>query len=114
MRRIRASQSELPLPAFKALVREQFYMLLLDAEACLAAIPMMLPDDVEMRRKAFALIEQILSARGGELSAEDSKRLRRLAELFGVDDASAVIRRSVSRDGRKEPRAKARSPSIQP
>ncbi len=35
----------MPLPAFKALVREQFNMLLIDPEAALAAIPSMLPAD---------------------------------------------------------------------
>ena len=33
------------LAEFKVLVREQFFMLLLDQEACLAAIPEMLPKD---------------------------------------------------------------------
>ena len=36
----------LSLAEFKALVREQFYLLLIDQEAALAAIPKMLPDNV--------------------------------------------------------------------
>ncbi len=43
VRRIRETQSDVPLATFKATVREQFYMLLLDAEGALAAIPSMLP-----------------------------------------------------------------------
>ena len=42
VRRIRREQDQmpaLPLAAFKALVREQFYMLLIDQDAALAAIP---------------------------------------------------------------------------
>ena len=37
----------LPLAEFKALVREQFFMLLIDQEAALAAIPALLPADAE-------------------------------------------------------------------
>ena len=40
------------------LVREQFFMLLLDREAALAAIPKLLPDNVDERRAAFAAIER--------------------------------------------------------
>ena len=43
----------MPLAAFKALVREQFNILLIDTEAALAAIPAMLPPDAETRLKAF-------------------------------------------------------------
>jgi hypothetical protein len=107
VRRIRRTQGELPLPAFKALVREQFNMLLLDPEAALAAIPAMLPEDSETRLKALGLIEQVLSARG-ELSGEDKTRLQRVARLFGADEASAGARlRSVPAQPRKESQAKA-------
>jgi hypothetical protein len=63
-------------------------MLLIDEQAALAAIPAMLPPDQETRRKAFDLIEEVLSARG-EFSAEDKKRLGSIAQLFGVEAASA-------------------------
>ena len=39
------------LAEFKALVREQYYMLLIDEEATLAAIPDLLPPDREVRRQ---------------------------------------------------------------
>ena len=45
VRRMRKAHADIPLSAFKATVREQFYMLLIDQEAALAAIPGMLPDD---------------------------------------------------------------------
>ena len=53
VRRIRQAESDISLSAFKAIVREQFYMLLIDAEHALAAIPSMLPADADTRRKAF-------------------------------------------------------------
>ncbi len=50
------------------LVREQFFMLLLDREAALAAIPKLLPDSMDERRQVFTAIEEILSA-SAEISA---------------------------------------------
>jgi Protein of unknown function (DUF3141) len=83
-RRIRQAYGETSLSEFKALVREQFNMLLLDQEAALAAIPSMLPSDTETRHKAFDLIKQVLGARG-EMSPEDEKRMSEVARLFGMD-----------------------------
>ncbi|MBO0716212.1 MAG: DUF3141 domain-containing protein [Rhizobiales bacterium] len=84
VRRVRQANRDVPLSTFKAIIREQFFMLLIDPERALAAIPSMLPEDPEIRQKAFDLIVQVLSARG-EFSAEDRQRLERVAELFGVD-----------------------------
>jgi len=88
VRRIRDSQRSMPslsLAAFKALVREQFLMLLIDPEAALAALPAMLPPELEMRVKAFEAIKSVLSAARGELSAEEAERAMRIAGLFGLD-----------------------------
>jgi hypothetical protein len=84
LRRIRQTQTDVSLSEFKAIVREQFYMLLIDTDAALKAIPAMLPDDPQVRQKAFDLIMQVLRARG-EYSAGDQERLARIAELFSAD-----------------------------
>jgi hypothetical protein len=89
-RRIRRAYGDMPLAEFKAIVREQFHMLLLDQPAALAAIPSMLPADVEIRSKAFDLIRQIIGARG-ELSADDKARLNEVARLFGLDDGGGAV-----------------------
>jgi len=91
VRRIRQAHRDLPLADFKALVREQFNMLLIDQEAALAALPSMLPPDEELRREAFNLIKQVMAARG-EMSAEDRTRLGEVARLFGVDAAGSAGR----------------------
>jgi pimeloyl-ACP methyl ester carboxylesterase len=83
-RRLRSEHRGVPLAAFKALVREQFAMLLLDQNAALAAISSMLPPDQEIRQKALKMIKQVLTARG-ELSAEDNKRLGEIKQLFHSD-----------------------------
>jgi hypothetical protein len=90
LRRIRRAHGDMPLSAFKALVREQFYLLVLDTEAALAALPSMLPDNGEVRRKAFDLIKQVMSA-SGPLSDEDNKRMQRVAGAFGLDEAATTV-----------------------
>jgi hypothetical protein len=91
VRRIRQTLTDLPLSAFKATVREQFELLLIDTEAALAAIPSLLPEDAGTRQKAFDLVCQVLSARG-EYSDQDLQRLERLARLFHVDGPSHQVR----------------------
>jgi pimeloyl-ACP methyl ester carboxylesterase len=86
MRRVQDGMPRLTLPQFKALVREQFFMLLIDSEATLAAIPSLLPADEEPRRKAFAILRELLSARG-EVTGEAAERLHRVARLFGMEGA---------------------------
>ncbi|HUI97233.1 MAG TPA: DUF3141 domain-containing protein [Xanthobacteraceae bacterium] len=78
----------LTLEEFKALVREQFFMLLIDQPAAVAAIPALLPKDVETRRTAFALLREVLSA-AGEVSAGVADRLREAAVWFGAAPPSA-------------------------
>ena len=88
----RTEGARLTLAQFKATVREQFFLLLLEPEATLAAIPKLLPADMGERRKALAAIRSVLSARG-EISGETAERLKKVASLFGVDEAKALGRR---------------------
>ncbi|WP_049814986.1 DUF3141 domain-containing protein [Bradyrhizobium sp. WSM2793] len=76
--------SRMTLSAFKMLVREQFFMLLLDREGALAAIPRLLPEDMNQRRAAFEAMCEVLSA-SADITGERANRLRRVAELFGLD-----------------------------
>jgi len=78
--------TRLTLTEFKMLVREQFFMLLLDQEGALAAIPKLLRDHESERHAAFMAIREVLSA-SAAISGEVAKRLKRVAELFGVDVA---------------------------
>jgi hypothetical protein len=84
LRRLRQRYEEVPLSEFKALVREQYFMLLIDEEASLAAIPSMLPSEIETRSKGFDLIKEVMAA-AGTLSSEDQKRLLEVGGLFGLD-----------------------------
>ncbi|WP_245287934.1 DUF3141 domain-containing protein [Bradyrhizobium sp. Ec3.3] len=77
--------TRLTLAEFKMLVREQFFMLLLDRDGALAAIPKMLPDDVNQRRGAFAAMREVLSA-SEDITGERARRLKQVAGLFGVGE----------------------------
>ncbi|RTM15241.1 MAG: DUF3141 domain-containing protein [Bradyrhizobiaceae bacterium] len=86
LRRVRRDHGgpRLSLAEFKMLVREQFFMLLLDQEGALAAIPKLLPDDVNQRRALVASMREVLSA-SGEVTGERASRLQRIATLLGVE-----------------------------
>ena len=92
LRRMRRSGQtpRLTLAQFKAMAREQFYMLLLDQEATLEAIPGMLPADMNQRRKMFNTIKEILSA-SGQLEGECLNRLRRVERLFGLEGEITAV-----------------------
>jgi hypothetical protein len=89
LRRVRADDkgSRLSLAQFKAMVREQFFMLLLVPEASLAAIPKLLPPDKDERRAGLASIRDVLSA-SAEISGEAATRLDRVTQLFGLAGGS--------------------------
>lgn len=91
LRRLRQHDepARLTVAEFKMLVREQFFMLLLDREAALAAIPKLLPDNMEARRKVFAAVQEVLSA-SAQISGEVAKRLKEVAGLFGLEDSSNI------------------------
>ena len=87
VRRIHRSQSgmpQLPVAAFKSLVREQYLMLLVDPEGAVAAIPSMLPADPEVCRDGLDLLKRVLSARG-KLGGEAAERLQQIERLFRID-----------------------------
>jgi pimeloyl-ACP methyl ester carboxylesterase len=88
LRRIRLTEegSRMTLAQFKAMAREQFFLLLLEPEATLAAIPKLLPADVSERRKGLAAIRNVLSA-AGEISGEAAERLKKVTALFEANDA---------------------------
>ncbi len=89
LRRIRRNVSgpRLTLTQFKMMVREQFFMLLLDQDGALAAIPKLLPESADERRAAFAVIREVLSA-SAEISGEVARRLKQVGQLFGGDTSS--------------------------
>jgi hypothetical protein len=83
LRQMRAAgQGEgMTLEEFKRTLREQFFALLLDRDAALAAIPKMLPADPAVRAEALGKIRQVASA-ASEITGERAERLARIETLF--------------------------------
>jgi hypothetical protein len=84
-----AGTQRLTLSEFKSMVREQYFMLLIDPEGALAAVASMLPSDMEARRKGLAVVQQVLSA-AGEITGEVARRLGRITQLFGLETGPAI------------------------
>jgi hypothetical protein len=67
IRRIRAEHPECKdtsLQEFKRALREQFYMLLIDRETALQAIPKLLPKEMDVRRRALDVLARSLPRKG--------------------------------------------------
>jgi pimeloyl-ACP methyl ester carboxylesterase len=90
IRRLRTRYGDIPLSEFKALVRDQFAMLLIDQQATLAAISSLVPPDADTRSEAFNVVKQIVAA-SGEISADDEKRLEEIGRLFGIREEGPTI-----------------------
>jgi hypothetical protein len=109
LRQIRTEQSNLSLQEFKQLLREQFFALLLDRGAALAAIPRMLPADAAARARLLGRIRQVVSA-AGEHSGERAQRLAQVEKLFGAAAAGGSRTDRVAAP-RRSRRSGARSPA---
>jgi hypothetical protein len=94
LRRIRDEHKGMSLAEFKQMLREQFFALLLDREAALAAIPKMLPQDVNARAEMVKAIRSVASA-ASELTGERAERLTQIEKLFvsALPKAAATVRR---------------------
>jgi hypothetical protein len=92
LRRARPSPgtARMTLSEFKAMVREQYFMLLIDQEAALAAIPALLPSDLEERRKGLALLQEVLTA-AGELTGEAARRMKHMTQLFEGETEPGIV-----------------------
>ena len=87
LRQIRAQHEHLTLEDFKRVLREQFFALLLDRDAALAAIPKMLPADTGARTQMLSIIREMVAATG-EPTGERAARLAQIEKLFGEDEPS--------------------------
>ena len=100
MRDAHPSHRQMTLAAFKALVREQYLMLVVDEEAALRAVPALLPKSVEERRTAFATLRLIIEASGAPADAP-AARLQRVAALFGLGPELVTVSPPADAPGRK-------------
>ncbi len=99
IRRIRATTTpaeRLSPIAFKEMVRDQYFMLIIDEKEALANLPKLLPTSREERRRAFSLLESIWSAGDHEEDGERVNEIRRLFDI-GEDDLERARVRRLSR-----------------
>ena len=69
------------LARFKEIVKEQYLILLMDAERAIAALPKLLPGNRRQCDEALALVRRVLAARGA-LPEEGRRRLERIVAMF--------------------------------
>ncbi|EJZ18733.1 DUF3141 domain-containing protein (plasmid) [Rhizobium sp. Pop5] len=86
MRRTKDGMPAMTLAEFKALIRDQFLMLVIDEQAAVDAIPHLLPADEDDRRHALSSLREVLNARGA-LSGEAEQRWQKIVSLFGLSQA---------------------------
>jgi hypothetical protein len=79
----------LPLPEFKRIVREQFFMLLIDEAHAVETLPTLLPDNARLRAESFAMLRAVVTS-AGELPAEVGARLLAIERVFLIDEAPTV------------------------
>jgi pimeloyl-ACP methyl ester carboxylesterase len=71
------------LAQLKEAIKRQSFILLLDEERAVKALPKLLPD-MEERQRALGRARQIAAAKAGKLSDAQEARFRRLEETLGV------------------------------
>jgi hypothetical protein len=86
LRQIRAENQGLTLQAFKQVLREQFFGLLLDRDAALEGMAKMLPADAAERKALLAIVHRAAEA-AGPPSGERAQRLAQIDEIFSGDPA---------------------------
>ncbi|MGF6158919.1 hypothetical protein M2267_004187 [Ensifer sp. KUDG1] len=92
VRRLRLSHPEakrLSLAEFKTVMREQYFMLLIDEAEALATLPKLLPETVEERRSAFTALREVLEA-SGAVTGVAAERLQQVAALFRLESEPPV------------------------
>jgi hypothetical protein len=89
MRQIHGGAQRPTLAEFKAMMRDQAFLVLLDPVSAVAALPALIPD-VASRRWTVAAVRQVLSA-GGEMNGEVAERLQHVASLLRVETDETAI-----------------------
>jgi pimeloyl-ACP methyl ester carboxylesterase len=80
------------LAEFKQRVREQYYMLLLDEERAVAAIPGLISGNSELAGQLLPMLRRVLTARG-PMTPERETRLARIATLMNGESAPTPQRK---------------------
>lgn len=107
IRRIRREYGAdmLPLPEFKRIFRNQFFMLLIDEARAIETLPALLPASAEARAAAFAVLHEVVTA-AGEMPEVVRERLAKVEAIFaGAAAASTPGLRAVAAPVAQPPEA---------
>jgi pimeloyl-ACP methyl ester carboxylesterase len=85
--------SGIDLPAFKQMIRDQFFMLLIDEQAAIDAIPAMLATDPDFAAHLGASLRRVIDA-AGVPSELGKARLAEMERLFEANDGIRGIKRT--------------------
>jgi hypothetical protein len=78
------------LAALKAAIKRQAFVLALDEERAIAALPALVPE-MQHRRRGFEAARTLARARG-ELTPHQTERLRRVAGILGLDQPAPELK----------------------
>jgi hypothetical protein len=86
--RLAMQGSGMTLTQYKQMAREQYFLLLLEPEATMAAVSDLLPASKDEREKALEVIRRVANA-GGDVTGEAAERLKKVVAIFeGQEPAS--------------------------
>jgi hypothetical protein len=102
--------SGVDLPAFKQMVRDQFFTLLIDEQAAIDAIPAMLSADPDLAARLAVSLRRVIEAVGVE-SETGKARLAEMERLFEANGSAQGIKRAVGETGLR-PARKEKTPAL--
>ena len=105
--------SGLSLADFKAIVRDQFFMLLLDERRAIEAMPAMLDADLELAQRMATTLRKHIEVLGVE-SKLGKSRLAEMTAMFESRKAAKAPKNGAPKESRMEPTGPARAPAAKP
>jgi pimeloyl-ACP methyl ester carboxylesterase len=103
---------DLPLAAFKTMVRDQFFTLLLDERGTVEAIPAMLDIDPELAQRMAATLRKLIEVLGVE-SKLGKSRLAEMTAMFESRKAAKAPKNGAPKEDRTQP-ARPAQPAAKP
>jgi hypothetical protein len=103
---------DLPLAAFKTMVRDQFFTLLLDERGPVEAIPAMLDIDPELAQRMAATLRKLIEVLGVE-SKLGKSRLAEMIAMFESRKAAKAPKNGAPKEDRTQP-ARPAQPAAKP
>jgi pimeloyl-ACP methyl ester carboxylesterase len=105
--------SGLSLANFKTMVRDQFFMLLLDERRAIEAMPAMLDADLELAQGMAAKLRKLIEVLGVE-SKLGKSRFAEMTTMFESRKAAKAPKNGAPKEARIEPSRAARAPVAKP